>query len=44
MLHHNFKLELFKRYLQTNPDQWQEIAIETFQNLLNLHYEYDILY
>lgn len=44
MLHHNFKLELFKRYLQTNPARWQEIAIETFQNLLSSHYEYDILH
>lgn len=44
MLHHNFKLEVFKRYLFSQPDKLQEVAIETFQYSLNSHYKYDVLH
>lgn len=44
MLHHDFKLEVFKRHLLSQPDKWQEIAIETFQNLLTSYCEYELLY
>lgn len=44
MLHNDFQLEVFKRHLLSQPDKWQEIAIETFQNLLTSYCEYELLY
>lgn len=44
MLHYELKLEFFQRYLQTNPDKCNDIAVETFQNLLTLRSAYEQLY
>lgn len=44
MLHYEFKLEIFQRYLQTNADKCKDIAIETFENLLTLRSAYAQLY
>lgn len=40
MLHYDFKMEIFKRYLQANVDKCSDVAIETFQNFLTLRSAY----